>query len=88
MCYDIILVVYTKRNMLKSTYEKEDHIMDMFIEKIVRRHKSVVDVLLIFLIIIGAIGLSFLALIYNRVYPPFWRSGFFIWRISLYQAEY
>ncbi|MGI6622746.1 MAG: hypothetical protein GX227_03905 [Clostridiaceae bacterium] len=38
--------------------------MDMFIEKIVRRHKSVVDVLLIFLIIIGAIGLSFLALIY------------------------
>lgn len=38
--------------------------MDMFIEKIVRRRKGPVDFMLMFLIIIGTIGLSFLTLVY------------------------
>lgn len=38
--------------------------MDMFIEKIVRRRKSPLDFLLMFLIVIGTFALSFLALVY------------------------
>jgi len=36
--------------------------MDIFIEKIIRRRKSPLDILLIFLILLGAIGLSFLSI--------------------------
>jgi len=38
--------------------------MDVFIEKLVKKRKSTVDLLLIVLIIIGTLGLSFLSFVY------------------------
>lgn len=61
---DIILVIVVKPYIMGFACEPGEYVMDIFIEKIVRRRKSAMDILLIFLIFIGAIGLSFLAMVF------------------------
>jgi hypothetical protein len=51
--------------------------MDMFIEKIIRRRKSPLDMLLIFLILLGAIGLSFLSILFIPGFATFLMIGIF-----------
>jgi uncharacterized membrane protein YeaQ/YmgE (transglycosylase-associated protein family) len=45
--------------------------MDIFIEKIVKRHKSIVDILLILLIVIGAIVISYLLMLFIPQFAMF-----------------
>lgn len=65
--------------------------MDVFIEKLVKRRKNILNLLLAFLIIIGTLGLSFLSLVYVPYLSAFLVVGLFYlayYLITMMNIEY